>query len=133
MSVFTVTPYVSTEVIDTTMKEINANFEVSQQVTAKNTGHSVVAADHLQQYSVDNAADEIVSIAAGLTVGFEFTVYKLGAGKITIQAGAAEYVEDSSAAGTLYCDDVGYAHVTLKLIATGIWKIKDASGTWTTT
>lgn len=132
---FTKAPYSTSDLIDTTMTEINSNFALFQQVTAKDGGYTITTSDNLQSYSCNSASDQIFTLPSVGTsdVGLEIEIFKIGAGKVTIQAVDTDTIEDSSATGTIYCSDTTYAYIKLKLITASIWCIKEAKGTWTTT
>lgn len=67
-------------------------------------------------------------------VGAQFTFIKKGIGKVVIQAPAATYIADSSAAGTIYnaADSPGCATITIRLASDTLWVIIGGDSMWTT-
>jgi len=66
--------------------------------------------------------------------GCRLTIIKpSGVGKLTIDAADSDYIDDSSAGGTIYTTDVG-ASLTIEYVhATTMWVILSGNKTWTTT
>jgi hypothetical protein len=68
-------------------------------------------------------------------LGLFVTLVKRGAGKVTIQTGGADKIQDSGAGGTLYNDlaEETFAIVKLKVIAAATWIIEFFTGSgWRT-
>ncbi len=66
-------------------------------------------------------------------IGTEYTIVKLGAGKITVDAADSDTIEDSGIGDTIYCEDSGIATIKLLLVTETNWVITFANGTWITT
>ena len=71
--------------------------------------------------------------------GLEYTFIKLNTNaKVIITANSGDYIEDSYSGCVIYCNDDGYASLTLKLAyqsggTSGKWIIKYGNGIWITT
>ncbi len=70
---------------------------------------------------------------SAIDIGAQFTIVRLGLGKVTILAGAGDKIMDSGFGATIYSNDASYASITLRLITETQWIIIGAVGTWTTT
>ncbi len=65
-------------------------------------------------------------------IGLPIVLVKRGAGKLTIQAGGTDTIQDSTAGGTLY-NDLSQAEdalplVKLRVIAAGVWLVEQFTG-----
>lgn len=106
---------------------------VAQDGLSESTETAVVVGDYGRfryfSHGTNNAAYTLPVPALGSEIRF----IKNGTGSITLTAAATTYIEDSSAAGTIYCSGTGIATITLQGISTTRWVIVSATGTWTTT
>lgn len=105
-------------------------------VTAMDTGGNLTTASLYSIKTVSSGTTQTLNlptIAAG-NIGTTFTIVKLGAGQVTIQANTGQYIADSSAAGTIYNNQSlqTYATITIMAVTTTKWIIIGYSGTWTT-
>jgi len=84
--------------------------------------------------SADTEVINLPSVAAAQK-GMQFTIVKLGAGQVTIQAADSDIIVDSSAGGTILNSQAAevYATITLRLVTATLWTIVGMIGTWTTT
>lgn len=85
----------------------------------------------IHSHASDSKTWNLPSVAAG-DMGGELTFIKTGTGVMTIDAADSDIIEDSSAGGTIY-SGASIASITLQLVGAALWKIKEATGTWTTT
>lgn len=107
----------------------------SSPVEAKDTGYSIQTTDDYKTFTCNSTSAQtfnLPSVASG-DIGLEYTIIKLGAGQVTIDAADSDLIEDSGAGDTIYCADDGIATITLKLVTETQWIIKFCSGTWITT
>lgn len=104
-------------------------------VEAKDTGYSITTSDFGKTFTCNSSSLQTFYLPSVTTshVGYEYTIVKLGSGQVTIDAADSDYIEDSGAGATIYCNDAGIATITLKLVTETQWIIKFANGTWTTT
>jgi len=108
----------------------------------------IVVEEKTDDYSVDeddygkilmmNAAGAktfTLPTVAASEIGLYVTIVKRGAGKVTVQAGGGDKIQDSGAGGTVY-NDLGeetFAAVRLCVIAAGKWIIEHFTGSgWRT-
>jgi len=104
-------------------------------VETKTDDYNVTTADFGKSLRMNSALDKaftMCSVGANED-GARITFVKLGAGRVTINAADVDYIQDSSAGGTIYSETdnatitLEYAHGTIK------WVIISAVGIWTTT
>ena len=108
----------------------------STEVQVKNSGYTITLDDAFITFTCDSSSDQIFLLPSvgSDDIGIEYSFTKLGTGKVTITAADTDIIEDSGAGLSIYCDDVGIASITLKLVTQTQWIIKSgATGTWTTT
>ena len=109
----------------------------TSEVEVRDSGHALSAAvDAGKLFTCNSTSDQtftLPSVGAG-DVSIEFSFVKLGTGKLIITAADSDTIEDSGPGLTLYCEDSGFASITIKLISTTQWIILNgATGTWITT
>lgn len=104
---------------------------------AENSGIALATSDFGKTITVNAAGVQTVSLpsVAATDVGGWFTVVKLGAGQVTIDAADSDVIADSGAGDTIYNNIAAetYATITLRLVSETLWSITGAFGTWTTT
>lgn len=107
----------------------------SGAVEAKDMGYTIQTTDSTKTFTCNSASAQTFNLpsVAAVNVGIEFTIIKLGAGQVTIDAADSDLIEDSGAGDTIYCADEGITTITLKLVTETQWIIKFCSGTWITT
>lgn len=68
-------------------------------------------------------------------IGVWFTIVKLGAGNVIIDAADSDVIENSGAGGTIYNNQPSetYATVILKLVLETKWIVVGYHGTWAVT
>lgn len=141
MSDYVKEPYVSSEIINVTMLEINEDLKIlGGLATAKNTGYSLRVEDNKQTFYCDSASSQIFTLPTveDADIGISFTIIKMGSGALRVIPQATEYIEDGGIGDEIYCDDTTPAIITLMLVygsvgTTKVWKILAAQGTWVTT
>lgn len=82
--------------------------------------------------SSDDFIENLPSVNAG-HINRDVEIIKLTTGKLTINANDSDVIEDSGAAGSIYCDDSGMAVIKLRLVTATKWAIVYATNSWTTT
>jgi len=104
-------------------------------VVPDNDGATLTTGDLGKVYVCDSGSDQnfILPSVAATNVGAWVEFVKLGAGNLTITAVDSDTIDDSSAAGTVYCSDVGNASIKLRLCAATEWIPISATNTWITT
>ncbi|HAH31489.1 MAG TPA: hypothetical protein DCL44_04140 [Elusimicrobia bacterium] len=97
------------------------------------------AADFGKTIVVDAAVQRTFTLPSPITaldIGAQFTIVKLGTGKVIIQAPAGHFISDSAAAGTISNDSVSpqYAAITLRLVSVSPvrWMLVGGEGSWVT-
>lgn len=96
--------------------------------------YTILAADIGKTLRMTAAISKTYTLPTAPVDGFQVTLAKMGAGPLVAQAGAGEYIMDSSAAGTLTnsSSNIG-ENVTLQYVESAtIWIIVAATGTWVT-
>jgi hypothetical protein len=106
-------------------------------VEEKTDDYSVETDDFDKMLLMNAAGAKTFTLPAvtGTEIGLPITLVKRGAGKLTVQAGGADRIQDSSAGGTLYNDlaEESFALVRLRVIAAGTWIIEQFTGSgWRT-
>jgi hypothetical protein len=106
-------------------------------VVLKTDNYSVLAADLGKLFMMNAAAAKTLTLPAVVAadVGLSIMFMKRGAGKLTIQAGGTDTIQDSTAGGTLYNDlaEETFAFVRLRVIAAATWMIEYFTGSgWRT-
>jgi len=112
--------------------------QVSNVVTDYTDGPvSLATTDAGKTITMTSADAETINLpsVAAAQKGLEFTIVKLGAGQVTIQAADSDIIVDSSAGGTILNSQAAeiYATITLRLVTDTKWTIIGMLGTWTTT
>jgi hypothetical protein len=86
---------------------------------------------------VNSSSDRTVNLPSvdSSHIGATFTIWKLGAGKVTIDAADSDTIMDSSAGGTISnsASTEIWACIKLRLETATQWGIQGGVGTWTTT
>jgi hypothetical protein len=100
------------------------------------TGITLGVSDFGKTITVNNAAAQTVtlpSVGAG-DIGAQFTIVKLGTGKVVIDAPVGAFIADSTDGGTIYNNAVTppYASLTLKLVTPTLWMLVGGEGSWIT-
>jgi hypothetical protein len=118
--------------------EIYPSHNISQTISTKTDSYVITTADFGKSLRMNSASAKIFTLpsVASADDGARITIMKVGAGRVTIQAADTDIIQDSSAAGTMYCDAAAetYANVTLEYIdAITKWAIVSGTGTWITT
>ena len=117
--------------------DVNGTVKLSKYlVEAADTGITLTPADFGKTITVNNAAAQTVTlplVGAG-DIGAQFTVVKLGAGQVTIDAPAGAFIADSTDGGTIYNNAVSpaYATITLRLVTSTQWMLVGGEGSWIT-
>ena len=88
-------------------------------------------------FTMSNTASKTFTLPtlSGSDLGKQVIFVKLGAGQVTIHAGAGQKIGDGSLAGTIYNSQANelWATVTLLAVSTSQWVIVSLDGTWSTT
>jgi hypothetical protein len=113
------------------------DFVELDKVEWKTDDYAVLATDFGSMLIMNSGASKTFTLPAVIAadVRLAVTFAKCGAGKVTIQAGGADKIQDSGAGGTLYNDlaEETFAVVKLKVIAAGMWIIENFTGSgWRT-
>jgi len=99
-------------------------------------GYTLAVTDCGKTVKVNSGSAQTVNLPSvdSSHIGIWFTVIKLGAGKVTINAPDSDVIVDSGAGGTIYNEAAGetYAMITLKLVSATVWSVVGAIGTWNT-
>jgi hypothetical protein len=86
---------------------------------------------------VNSSSDRTVNLPSvdSSYIGATFTIWKLGTGKVTIDAADSDTIMDSSAGGTIYNSSTTeiWACIRLRLQTATQWAIDGGVGNWTTT
>jgi len=134
----TSTPYLIAIAISATQVRIVANGESSTGLIIPHatmaTGGTLTVGDSGKLIIVDSGSDQVLNLPAVTidNIGVNFKVVKLGSGKLTLSVDTGDYIEDSSASGTMYCSDTGIAILNVVLVSATKW-ITYGSNIWTTT
>ena len=105
-------------------------------IIAENSGCYLDPAEVYRTFTCDSGTAQNFTLPVGASqlVGIEYSFFKIGSGRLTITAGAGgDFIQDSSAGGTVYCDDAKLASIKLKLVAEHLWMIVPMTNSWTTT
>jgi len=104
-------------------------------VEAKNSGYTILTTDLGKVFTCNASTAQTFNLPSVTTshIGTEYTIVKLGAGKITVDAADSDTIEDSGIGDTIYCEDSGIATIKLLLVTETNWVITFANGTWITT
>jgi hypothetical protein len=118
--------------------DVNGDARVARILTqAADTGITLTSADFGKTITVTNASAQIVYLptVTAADIGATVTIVKLGAGNVTIQAAASNYISDSTSGGTIYNNNSSetYATITLRLVTATKWILIGGEGIWTTT
>jgi len=102
---------------------------------AMDTGGTLFSTDEGKTITVNSGSTQTVTLpSAASDIGAQFTIVKLGAGQVTVQAAGGDKIADSSIGGSVY-DDVAaetYANITVQVAKANQWVIVGGHGTWTT-
>ena len=103
-------------------------------VEEKTDDYTVLSTDFGWIFLMNSPAPKTFTLPAvtGADIGLPITLVKRGDGKLTIQAGGADRIQDSSAGGTFY-NDLTQAEdrlplVMLRVVAAGVWIIEQFTG-----
>ena len=112
--------------------------ELDPAPIVKTANHTLTTDDFNKSIRMDSATDKIFTLPSVIAQddGKQYTLSKIGAGKVTIQCVDTDTVGDSTATGTMYCDVAAetYANVTLEYVhANTNWMPISGFGTWVTT
>ena len=116
--------------------DVSGTVRAAQILTvAKNTGGTLYSADEGKTITVNSGSTQTITLpSAANDIGAQFTIVKLGAGQVTVQAAAGDKIADSSTGGSVY-DNVAaetYANITVQVAKANQWAIVGGHGTWTT-
>jgi hypothetical protein len=117
--------------------DVNGTVKIAKVLTvAQDSGATLTTADFGKTITVNSGSDQTITlpdIGAG-DIGGTFTIVKLGAGIVTIDAVGSDVIADSSAGGKIYDNVAGetYANITIQVAAADKWIIVGGHGTWTT-
>jgi len=105
-------------------------------VVVKNSGYTIPVIEAGTIYTCTSSDLQSFSLPSvdTINIGIEFTIVKLGTGRVQIMSADSDVIEDSGAGLYIYCEDTTIATITLKLISATQWIIKNgANGIWITT
>jgi hypothetical protein len=119
----------------TTINNIIA--QVITGVEWKTDDCAVLLTDFGNIFIMNSAGSKTFTLPAvtAASIGLDITLVKRGAGKVTVQAGGADTIQDSAAGGSVYNDlaEETFALVKLRVIASGAWIIEFFTGSgWRT-
>jgi hypothetical protein len=101
------------------------------------SGLTLTLADIGKTVIVNSSSDRTINLPSvdSSHVGATFTIWKLGSGRVTIDAADSDTIMDSAAGGTIYNSATGetWACIRLRLQSATQWAIEGGVGTWTTT
>jgi hypothetical protein len=100
----------------------------------KGATYAIQGTDLGKTFVLDSAETKtfnLPSVESG-DIGTIFRFFKLGAGRLTIDAADSDVIYDSGAGDTIYSDS-SLAAISLQLISATVWGIISANGTWVTT
>jgi hypothetical protein len=101
------------------------------------SGLTLTAGDIGKTVIVNSSSDRTIYLPSvdSSHIGARFVVWKLGSGKVTIDAADSDTIMDSSAGGTIYnsSSTETWACLILRLESASQWGIQGGVGTWTTT
>jgi hypothetical protein len=112
--------------------DVNGTAKISRVLTEAKT--SLTTADFGKTITAASAQTiTLPDIGAG-DIGAIFTIVKLGAGTVTIDAVGSDVIADSPAGGRIYNSAAGetYANITIQVAAADKWVVVGGHGTWTT-
>lgn len=105
-------------------------------VSVKTADYAVLPTDHGSIIIMNSASARTVYLPgpSPAQIGMTITIQKRGAGNLTIQAAAADYIADSGVGQYIRNTTAGetYASITLVYAQANRWQIQAASGTWST-
>lgn len=101
------------------------------------SGLTLTTSDIGKTVVVNSSSDRTIylpSVDSG-HIGARFIIWKLGSGKVTIDAADSDTIMDSTAGGTIYnsSSTETWACLILRLETATQWGIQGGVGTWTTT
>ena len=127
---------VSGATIKDALNSIAGLIDGTSTIIAENSGCYLDPAEVYRTFTCDSGTAQNFTLPVGASqlVGIEYSFFKIGSGRLTITAGAGgDFIQDSSAGGTVYCDDAKLASIKLKLVAEHLWMIVPMTNSWTTT
>lgn len=102
-----------------------------------NTGRVLTSDDFNKAICCNSASDQTFTLPSSVDsddLAKEIRFFKLGTGRLTIQAPAGTTIFDSTSGGTIYCSSSSdYYQVTLQLVSLTKYVITSVFGPWTTT
>jgi hypothetical protein len=105
-------------------------------VSVKTADYAVLPTDHGSTIIMNSASARTIYLPgpAPAQIGMTITVQKRGAGNVTIQAAAADYIADSGVGQYIRNTTATetYASITLVYAQTNRWQVIGAFGTWAT-
>jgi len=125
---------VGTYVFDNTVKAASV-VASTMSVLTKTDDYTVTTSDFGKSLRMNSADDKTFTLpSVGTTEdGARVTFIKQGSGKMTIDAADSDYIDDSTAGGTIYTT-TNYATITLEYVhGMTRWVIISGNGTFTTT
>jgi len=85
---------------------------------------------------VNNDTDDVVltvPAASDITgISINYHIIKTGTGRVTIQCATGDYINDSSAGGTCYCEEASRAEFRIVFVGNSLW-VGSGSNIWITT
>jgi hypothetical protein len=116
------------------LSPLNIPSEVAMSIIAMNGGGTLTANNNRCVITVDSVADQILNFPAASSTDpvLQYTIVKLGAGKLTIQMPGSAAIDDSTGGGTIYCEDTGIAFLVVTLVGVNRW-VTTGTNTWVTT
>jgi hypothetical protein len=101
--------------------------------TPSGAAPTLTSADFGKTHIYSNATSSATYTLPAGTEGAVLTFIKTGTGTLTIQCPASTTIDDSSAAGTIYCSNTLMCSITIFAVSATKWVIEAAKNTWTTT
>jgi hypothetical protein len=107
---------------------------IDTQIVEMDTGGQILQGYHKKLLIVNSSGDQTLYLPQGIVglLGAEFSIVKVGTGKVTIVTSGTDIVGDSSAGGTIYSVGRGMTKIIITLVATGKFHIF-ADSIWITT
>jgi len=112
--------------ISPTIRLAATTYTDNHTVTWDQAGHRLI---------MNSASNKTFVLPSGSAtyIGSRFSFANINTGRLTIQAAANNYIDDSSLSGADYCDTDLIADITLELVSATRWHIVSANATWVTT
>ena len=109
----------------------------TRTVEAKDSGGNILVGDTSKVITVNSGSTQVLNLPSLVSgdIGKYFTIVKLGAGQVTVQANTGQQIADSGTGDTIYNSTAAetYATLTLLAVTTTLWIVLGAHGTWITT